>query len=581
MPFETAITAKEAVERIHRREYLLPSIQRSFVWSPEQIERLFDSVMRGYPIGSFLFWEVNRQSQSDYQFYEFIQHYHERDSADNVRANLNGDRSVTAILDGQQRLTSLYIGLKGTYSAKERRRRRSNDQAYPIRKLYLDLSKIDEDAEEGVRYRFIFMSEAELNSRADAAESYFEVGRILDYSLSDLNLYVQMSSGGNVEKLSALMPLLTLHDAVHKQGLINFYLEKDKPLDEVLHIFVRVNSGGTALSFSDLLLSTATARWRTLDAREEILRFVRDLNSVGDGFAFTKDLVLKSCLTLTENPIAFKVKSFNSQTMSQIEDSWEKIRVAIYCAVELISSFGYNRETLTSGNAVIPIAYYLYQIGAPRNFVGSETYVEDRSRIAKWLKVVLIKRIFGGQPDNVLLPLRNLIRGSKTFPYSEIIEESRKNSFAGGAKSMAFASDDIRNLLEYEYGEPYTYSVLSFLYPNLDFRQRFHQDHIFPRALFKKSNLLSAGLSDGQVDFCLSNVNSLANLQLLEGIANQEKSQTAPDEWIGTAFRSQGDRDDYRRRHLIPDLPLTLSNFSEFVRQREELISIRFCEELL
>ena len=66
MPFGLPITIKEATDRIHKKEYLLPAIQREFVWSSDQIEMLFDSLMRGYPISSFLFWKVERDNQKNY-----------------------------------------------------------------------------------------------------------------------------------------------------------------------------------------------------------------------------------------------------------------------------------------------------------------------------------------------------------------------------------------------------------------------------------------------------------------------------------------------------------------------------------
>ena len=75
MAFQTPITIKEAIDHIHNNRYLLPAIQREFVWWPHQIERLFDSLMRGYPIGSFLFWRVDPETAKDYSFYQFITNY--------------------------------------------------------------------------------------------------------------------------------------------------------------------------------------------------------------------------------------------------------------------------------------------------------------------------------------------------------------------------------------------------------------------------------------------------------------------------------------------------------------------------
>ena len=72
MAFVKPITVAEAVDKIHRKNFLLPAIQREFVWDVDQITQLFDSLMKGYHIGSFLFWEVEAESARAYQFYEFI-----------------------------------------------------------------------------------------------------------------------------------------------------------------------------------------------------------------------------------------------------------------------------------------------------------------------------------------------------------------------------------------------------------------------------------------------------------------------------------------------------------------------------
>ena len=105
------ITIKEAISHIDAREYLLPAIQREFVWKTDQIELLFDSLMRKYPIGTFLFWQVESDKINDFQFYEVLRDYHERDNKRNTKANVAGKTSITAILDGQQRLTSLELTL--------------------------------------------------------------------------------------------------------------------------------------------------------------------------------------------------------------------------------------------------------------------------------------------------------------------------------------------------------------------------------------------------------------------------------------------------------------------------------------
>lgn len=119
MAFQTPKTVEELLTAIHKNEYLMPAIQREFVWGQEQIIKLMDSLMRGYPIGSFLLWDVEPTTAQDYTFYEFLTHYHERDKPYANKAVVPVGSGTTAILDGQQRLTSLNIALYGSHAVKK------------------------------------------------------------------------------------------------------------------------------------------------------------------------------------------------------------------------------------------------------------------------------------------------------------------------------------------------------------------------------------------------------------------------------------------------------------------------------
>jgi NDP-sugar pyrophosphorylase family protein len=118
----------------------------------------------------------------------------------------------------------------------------------------------------------------------------------------------------------------------------------------------------------------------------------------------------------------------------------------------------------------------------------------------------------------------------------------------------------------------YTYSVLAFLYPTLDFRNKFHQDHIFPKKLFTKKRLAKAGIHDDDAEFFMANFNSLANLQLLEGVPNQEKSGKDFNAWLTEKYPSKADRKEFMVKHYIPDVDLTLANFKEFIEKREKML---------
>jgi hypothetical protein len=350
-------------------------------------------------------------------------------------------------------------------------------------------------------------------------------------------------------------------------------LEKGESLDKVLNIFIRVNSGGTQLSYSDLLLSIATAQWKEKDAREEITSFVDEINAVGDGFDANKDFVLKNCLVLGGfKDIAFKVDNFNQDNMLAIEKKWDEISKAVKASFVLLSSLGYHRDTLTSNNALIPIAGYLYKIGSPDNFSESSKYQEDRKRIFKWLVMVLLKRTFSGQPDNVLRPIREVIENSQDgFPFDGIVSKLK-----GSTKAISFDDDEIDNLFYYQYAQAYIYSVLAFIYPSLDFKNKFHQDHIFPKKLFTRTKLARRGVAEDQIDFYMDNYNCLANLQLLEGVPNQEKSGKEFVDWIKERYPYNKDMKSYMERHYIPDVDLSLGNFKQFIEERKKLVSMAF-----
>jgi uncharacterized protein with ParB-like and HNH nuclease domain len=567
MAFQTPLIIRKAIIEVHNRRYLLPAIQRELVWEAEQIERLFDSIMRGYPIGSFLFWKVSKEKIKDYQFYEFLSEYHERDKRHNPKANISGEEEITAILDGQQRLTALYLGLKGTYAYKLPYKRWNDDKAFPKRKLYLNL--LSESKESDVKYDFKFLTDDEAAKR-NGNIFWFEVGKILDFNPDNpAELYNFLIEKKLSESKLAGECLFKLSDVLNKNPIINYYLEEDQELDKVLNIFIRVNSGGTLLSYSDLLLSIATAKWKEKDAREEIHNFVDEINNIGDGFNFDKDFVLKTCLVLSDiKDIAFKVDNFNVENMKVIEERWNDIKKAIRISVELGFGFGYNYQTLTSNYTLIPIAYYVLKKGNPENFVLSSKYKEDRRLIREWILCSLLKKIFGGQPDSVLRPVRETMKEiNEIFPYKNIIEKLR-----GTNKSLIFTEDEVENFLFCKYGQKYTFSALSLLYPNLDYRNKFHQDHIFPQSFFTRKKLTQKDIPKDKVDFYLGNYDYIGNLQLLEGIPNEEKSNKDFKEWLDITYPDADSRQEFMRKHFIPDVSLEFNNFEEFLNKRNELL---------
>jgi uncharacterized protein with ParB-like and HNH nuclease domain len=577
MAYETPITIKKAIDNIRKKHYVLPSIQREFVWDTTQIERLFDSLMRDYPISTFLFWKVEKQRIKDFQFYEFLKHYHERNSTHNSKADLSQEEDVIAVLDGQQRMTSMYIALTGSHAKKLPYYSWTSDKAYPKKYLYLNLLAKADDIE--LEYDFRFLSKEEAVN--DESNFWFEVGKILDFTdLSKVMEYLMMNGLMDTSKFTqvqasmALNTLNQLFNVIHQKGSISYFLEEGEELDKVLQIFIRINSGGTKLSYSDLLLSIATAQWKEKDAREVIHEFVDEINKIGDGFDFNKDFVLKACLVLSEfSDIKFKVDNFTKANMTIIEANWDDTASSIRSAVKLIAKYGYNRDNLMATNSIIPIAYYICKNKLDDKILHHASCEGDRKVIIEWLSRVLLRGTFGGTPDAIYPVMRVLINENLgRFPLPEIIAHYR-----GKRKSISFSEDDVDSILDMQYGQKRTFSALTLLYSSLNYSFKYHQDHIHPKAFFNKRKLGALGINDDKVkDGYIARYNSLPNLQLLQATENSEKNDKHFETWLNEKYQNESDKMNYLTlNHIANDTSLDFLDFIKFYDTRRATLKTK------
>src|SRR4051812_24074571 len=179
MPYQ-ACTVAAVVARLNV-QYFLPAIQREFVWRPDHIAQLFDSLLRNYPISTFLLWDLKPENRDRWDIYRFIEHFHANETH-NELATTAGVPQLALVLDGQQRLTSLLIGLKGSYTLKRKYKRRETPDAWVKHVLYLDLfqdpDREPEDGDLGLRYGFAFLPQ---RPNDDPDHCWFRVRDILDF----------------------------------------------------------------------------------------------------------------------------------------------------------------------------------------------------------------------------------------------------------------------------------------------------------------------------------------------------------------------------------------------------------------
>ena len=541
--------------------------------------------MRDYPISTFLFWKVKAEHVKKFQFYSFLCNYHERDAKHNHAATLSGNKDIIGVLDGQQRLTSLFISLRGSYASRLSNHRVTSDHAYPKKRLHLNLFSNSEDME--LEYDFQFLTEKDA-AEMDSKHFWYRTGQVLDFDdFGDasewINEQLDELSDSLEEPLSketkkfARKTFNKLYKVVCEAESLNFFLEKSEELDKVLQIFIRINQGGTKLSYSDLLLSIATAKWKDLDAREVIHQFVDKINDTGKGFNFNKDFVLKNCLVLANLPdIKFKVDNFTTQNMKVIEQDWEAISNGISLAVRLAAHFGFDDKTLTSTNAIIPIAYFLKEKEIGENILHAKNQSENRKLIKEWLMRALMRRHFGGQPDSLYPIYRQIIQaGGEVFPLPALLKR-----FAT-LRPLEFYDEDIENLLNVKYGSAFAFMLLSLIYPPLD-NYEFHQDHIHPKKHFTDKRLKKLGIEPAEKrEQYLARCNSLANLQLLQATPNQEKSGNPVEQWLPEYKSTRAELVQYKDLHAFPaDTSLAFDDFLEFFEKRQDIIRTRLMEIL-
>lgn len=554
------IRVTDIVRKVNR-DWYLPAIQREFVWSTRSVERLFDSILSDFPIGAFLFWNLEEKNKHEWPIYEFIRTYDEN-KPHNSLANMDGiTKDVTLVLDGQQRITSLYIGLKGSY--------RYFYYRWKTSKLYLNLLKPpvpnDENPEE-LTHEFSFRENEESSRSED--HIWYRVGRILDYTDAEdakEDMDEELRALPTAQRATAYKLIGKLHNRVHTTLVGNYYQEKSQDYDKVLQIFVRANSAGKPLDYSDLLLATATAKWETRDARSEIQDFTDSLNETGKGYKFGKDFVLKACLYLCDSlPIQYKVKNFTRTNLHIIESNWDSIKAALTSTVRLISRFGFHSKNVVAPLALLPIAYFLLNRRNSRFYESSRADdAESQIAIRRWFVFSTLKGAFGGSSDTTLRRLREILKKcdpAAAFPATEL--------FRSLEIEPSLTDAEIERILDYQYSGRYTYLVLSLLYPDQDWKSAvFHEDHIYPQSEFKVGLLRKRYYEADRVQRYMEASNTLQNLQLLTDSENTQKSSKPFDQWLQTrdpAFCS---------RHLIPDLPdYGLDCFEEFSVARTKLI---------
>lgn len=555
---------KSIIDKINLN-YFIPDIQRNYVWlqnpKAKKIEQLFDSLMRGYPIGAFLFWKLSKNdiendfdndvinNKLNFQLYKFIENYDVR-KPNNEKINISkitGDE-LNIVLDGQQRLTSLYIGLRGSRTLKRPYARANDPNPYVETNLYLNLSHKPKDDTPDDRYMFEFLKKEDTIKNTNNA-IWFKVGKVLDFNNKDDVRSYCRSKGYSQEAIDIVEDLWGV--VVKDESVISFFEETEKNLDKVLKIFIRVNSGGMQLSYSDLLMSLLTATFKS-DIRDQMEQVVEHMKD--NGFAcFSRDQILKTCMMLSDCNHVFKMENFSKANIRKIENNWDSTVKYLYEATAILKSMGYENY-LSSGYIIAVLTLYIKKKNA-------KVSKQDKDAMASFVRIAQMRSYFTTSLDTKLSLIKEILSNTNDFDTFVLELEKKQPDFKIDVTYLEWAVENV------EYGSPAALPLLQLLYPNLNYGSViFHIDHIYPKSKFNKK-------TEGLPQKYIGMKNGIWNLQLLEGRANQSKNDKDPEEWLKEEMPDATKRKDYLISNYIPeDFILDWSNLEEFESERKRMI---------
>jgi uncharacterized protein with ParB-like and HNH nuclease domain len=531
--------------------FWLPNIQRPFVWSEEQTCRLFDSILRQYPISTLLVWKTN----SPIRCRKFI---------DNFRANHRdhlsdffipeNNRRKCLVLDGQQRLQSLFIGLKGSYEGRE---------------LYLNILSGQLAAPDDVKYQFKFFA---------ASDATFPWIKFKDLVFSKETVHaasrrVAEAGGEQVSELDKNLigeNISIVFNAFHSDDGIG-YQELDSTEnptlytdDDVVEIFIRANSGGTKLGKSDLLFALLANTWD--DANEGMEQILDDLNK--HGFAFTRDFILKTCLTLLDQGARYEVTKFGASGIREkIEQKWDDICAAIKDVLDFVrgKTFIQCDKALPSYNVLIPLIYFRFHY--KKHWANAEA-------LDNYLLRSSLAGAFSGTPDQLIDEIVKGIRATGQFDVDEIFGVIRSKG-----RSLELTED---RFWQMGYGSDQIHLLFNLWYRGFNHTPAYDNnlpqiDHIFPQSLLRKVRMLNP--SNGKKNLTRYRDyerNQLANCMLLTRQENGSggKGDLSPEQW----FVGPRATPSYLETHLIPPDPTlwNIERYDDFIAARKKLIKERF-----
>ncbi|MCL1819727.1 MAG: DUF262 domain-containing protein [Oscillospiraceae bacterium] len=550
---DNSITIYEALQYIKNGKYVMPAFQRQFVWNTAQIEKLWDSILLNYPISTFLFWRVDDSNvTADTYFCKFLYDvtFDSKKSADSANYDLiriNTNNTDIAVLDGQQRFTSLFVSLFGTAKTRQKYTSRKTG-SLDITKLVIELDKnkitTDEEEYNSKKYDIRFSDRT--------SPTHFEIKSILDEKFQNestrtMAIEDAISKVSDNSKDYAKNILLTLHRKIFIEPLVRYTEVIDMNHDDALEMFVRFNSSGKPLKKSEITMSILEAYWP--EAKTEFGHILG-----GSYKDFGSDFIIRAALMLYGDVAKANI---NRKIADNLKNNWSGFKVALANLEKLLVELKTDISRFSGyWNVLLPILYYIYY---------NKDYINNIKAVRAYLLRAIFFIYFRSGTTGKLQQMKTKINDYNGEITIEMLD---------GMNELSVTPGKIDDVLNSEKGSRVADEVLYYLSTGwVNSTIKYEQDHLHPESKF---NLHDKPHTVQPEDWrkWRGNRNRLPNLRYLEGIINAGKSDM-PLAYYYDSLTSENQAKFYEEAIIPHDVSLDIEGFDKFYEARKQLLAKR------
>lgn len=510
----------EILLSIENDEYTIPEFQRGYVWNSKQVKSFFRSLYLGYPSGSFLIWKTKEPSK--------------------IRGENKDSNSIfhQLILDGQQRLTTIYTIFKG-----------ETPEWYEGVSLRTDLY-FNLETEE---FEYFMQKKMSNNPEWINVSDFLSKGGVTSF----ISSFKTMSEENKTYYMQNL-------EVLNKLGAISSYTYYIKEItitdiEKVVEIFNLVNKTGTTLNESDLALAIITSNWPSVKDKFRIA--IEEYKKYNYNFSFNFFTRCLNILTTERGKFTSDIADVNEE---EFEDAWIKLNKILPHLINILRDNAYidSSENYNSLYVLYVLVYYL-----SKNNLNFESE-EEANKAIYWLYTSLLWGRFSGSSESYLEKDMNVIK--ETNSIDGLIGEM----YLYRGSNLSLRPDDlalqgirsrIYNLfycaIRAQNAKDWTNPAMSLYSKNLGYNNKLQMHHIFPKAfLYKKLN------SSNSIHKAM--VNEISNMSFITQQSNMSILDKDPALYLPEIPVEQ------LRKQFVPTDPkyYSIENYEEFLEERRKLL---------